>query len=74
MRSGPGRGRREDVILDGGPMDGTRRTIDARTDQLSVVMTDGQRHRYLRTDDVQTFGDGRPVPVFRWNGRVIGPD
>ena len=39
----------------GGPMDGNRQPIDAETNQLSVVMTDGQQLRYLRTEEIQTM-------------------
>lgn len=63
----------EEAVLDGGPLDGHRRAIDADTDHLSVVMTDGQQHQYLRTDEFQTLKDGHSVLVFRWNGRYYGP-
>ncbi len=61
------------AVLDGGPMDGTERTIEDDADELCVVMTDGQQHRYLPTDDVQPTPDGRTALIFRWNGRYFGP-
>jgi hypothetical protein len=61
------------AVLDGGPMDGTEHTIEDVADELCVVMTDGQQHRYLRTDDVQPTPDGRTALIFRWNGRYFGP-
>ncbi len=36
-------------------------------------MTDGQRHRHVRTDGMQMMEDGRPALVFRWSGRSYGP-
>ena len=42
-------------------------------DEFRVVMTDGQQHRYLRTDDVQPTPDGGTALIFRWNGRYFGP-
>jgi len=56
-----------------GPMDGREHPIDSETDELCVVMTDGQRHRYIRTDEVQRLPDGRLGSVFDWKGRDHGP-
>ncbi len=61
------------AVLSGGPMDGTEHPIEEGTDELCVVMTDGQQHRYLRTDDVQTIPSGRMALIFRWTGRYFGP-
>ena len=61
------------AVLDGGPMDGTEHPIEDDADELCVVMTDGQQHRYLRTDDVQPTPDGRIALIFRWSGRYFGP-
>jgi hypothetical protein len=72
MASGPIRSYQEEAVLDGGPMDGNRQPIDATTDELCVVMTDGQQHRYLRTDEIQIGEDGHSALVFRWNGRYFG--
>jgi hypothetical protein len=63
----------EEAVLDGGPLDGNRQAVDGDTDQLCVVMTDGQQHQYLRTDEFQTLEDGHSVLVFKWNGRYYGP-
>jgi hypothetical protein len=56
-----------------GPMDGQEHLIERDTDELSVVMSDGQQHRYLRTDEVQRLPDGWLVVVFDWAGRYYGP-
>jgi len=48
-------------------MDGTRQSINATSDHLCVVLTDGQQHHYLRTDEFQTLGDGHSATVFRWD-------
>lgn len=60
------------AVLNGGPMDGRRQIIEGDTDELSVVMTDGQQHRYLRTNDVQPLPDGGLALVFDWVGRYFG--
>jgi hypothetical protein len=73
MVRGPGSDLQEEAVLDGGPLDGNRQAIDGDTDQLCVVMTDGQRHQYLRTDEFQTLEDGHSVRVFTWSGRYYGP-
>ena len=62
------------VVLDGGPMDGREHHSDRGADELSVVMTDGQRHRYARTGDVQALPDGRSALVFAWTGRAFGSE
>ena len=72
MAPGPGRDLQEEAVLDGGPLDGNRRAIDADTDRLCVVMTDGQQHQCLRTDVLRAVEDGHSVLVFRWNGRYYG--
>jgi hypothetical protein len=54
-------------------MDGNRQSVDAETNQLSVVMSDGQQHRYFRTEEIQTDEDGRIRAVFAWEGRYFGP-
>ncbi len=73
MASGPDSDLQEEAVLDGGPLDGNRRAVDADTEQLCAVMTDGQQHHYLRTDEFLTLEDGHSVLVFRWNGRYYGP-
>jgi hypothetical protein len=54
-------------------MDGQEQPIERDTDELCVVMTDGQQHRYLRTNEVQRLPDGRSAVVFDWAGRYYGP-
>jgi hypothetical protein len=61
------------AVLSRGPMDGREHSIDGDTDELCVVMTDGQQHRYTRTGDVQALPDGRLALVFDWAGRYYGP-
>jgi hypothetical protein len=56
-----------------GPMDGQEHPIERDTDELSVVMSDGQQHRYARTDKVQRLPDGQAGVVFDWTGRYYGP-
>jgi len=56
-----------------GPMDGQGHPITSDTDELSVVMSDGQQHRYVRTDEIQRLTDGQLVVVFDWAGRYYGP-
>lgn len=56
-----------------GPMDGQEQPIETDTDELCVAMTDGQQHRYLRTNEVQRLPDGRSAVVFDWAGRYYGP-
>jgi hypothetical protein len=63
----------EVVVLSGGPMDGREHSIEDETGELCVVMTDGQQHRYVRTDNLQVLPDGRSALVFEWTGRYFGP-
>ena len=61
------------AVFNLGPMDGKEQPIEGDTDELCVVMTDGQQHRYVRTDEVRTTPDGRLTFVFYWKGRYHGP-
>jgi len=61
------------AVLDGGPMDGKEHAADRDTELLTVVMTDGQQHRYVRTERIQKLPDGRSAPVFEHRGRFYGP-
>jgi hypothetical protein len=61
------------AILDGGPMDGREHTADWDTEQLCVIMTDGQQHRYVRTDRIEFLPDGRSAVVFAYRCRYNGP-
>ena len=54
-------------------MDGQEHSIEGETSELCVVMTDGQQHRYVRTDDFQILSDGRSALVYKWTGRYLGP-
>jgi hypothetical protein len=73
MARGVSGGVRDEAVLDGGPMDGHHHVVDGGTDQLCVVMSDGQQHRYLRTEELRIGEDGRRRPVFTWDGRYFGP-
>jgi hypothetical protein len=73
MPASPGNDLPDVAVLDGGPMDGREHTIDWDTAELCVIMTDGQQHRYLRTERVQVLADGRPATVFEYRGRIYGP-
>jgi hypothetical protein len=56
-----------------GPMDGQEHPIERDTAELSVAMSDGQQHRYVRIDDLQRLPDGQLGVVFDWAGRYFGP-
>ena len=60
------------VVLDGGPLDGKRLT-EIEGDELDIVMSDGQQHRYVRTGSTQRRLDGPLAEVFGWAGRYYGP-
>jgi hypothetical protein len=66
-------GTADSAVLNGGPMDGREHSIEFDTVELCVVMTDGQQHRYRRTNTTQPLSDGRSVPIFDWAGRYYGP-
>jgi hypothetical protein len=61
------------AVFNRGPMDGQEHPIEDDTAELCVVMTDGQQHRYRRTEDVQPLPDGRMAVVFDWAGRYYDP-
>jgi hypothetical protein len=54
-------------------MDGQEHPIESDTDELSVLMSDGQQHRYVRTDEVQRLPDGRFGVVFDRTRHYYGP-
>jgi hypothetical protein len=56
-----------------GPMDGQDHSIETDTEELSIVMSDGQQHPYVRTHEVQPLPDGVLGVVFDWTGRYYGP-
>jgi hypothetical protein len=74
MARNPDGGQAETAILSGGPMDGREHPVEGDTGELSVVMSDGQRHRYVRTEDVHNLRDGRSAVVFGWRGRTYGSE
>ena len=55
-----------EVVLHGGPLDGTTQLAPPRTGHIDVTMADRTQHRYERTS--ATDATGRPV--FHWAGRV----
>ena len=61
------------AVFNRGPMDGQEHPIENDTTELCVVVTDGQHHRYLRTEDEQCLPDGRMAVIFDWAGRYYGP-
>jgi hypothetical protein len=61
------------AVFSRGPMDGQEHLIEGDTDELCVVMTDGQQYRYVRTDEIQRLPDGSSAVVFDWVGRCYGP-
>jgi hypothetical protein len=61
------------AVLNGGPMDGREHPIEGDADELCVVMTDGQHHRYVRTEDIRVLPGGWSALVFDWTGRYYGP-
>jgi hypothetical protein len=63
----------ETGVFNLGPMDGQEQPIERGIDELRVAMTDGQQHRYLRSNQVQRLPDGRSAVVFDWAGRYYGP-
>jgi hypothetical protein len=68
-----GSDRVERAVFRLGPMDGQEHPIEPDTDELSIVMSDGQQHRYVRTEEVQRMSDGRVGVIFDWAGRYFGP-
>jgi len=54
-------------------MDGEEHAVARGTTELTVVMTDGQHHRYASTGTVQSLPDGRSALAFGWIGRHFGP-
>jgi hypothetical protein len=61
------------AVFNRGPMDGQEQPTEGDTAELCVVMSDGQQHRYRRTEELQPLPDGRLAVVFDWTGRYNGP-
>jgi hypothetical protein len=68
-----GSGENVQAALRLGPMDGRAHPIESDTQELSIVMTDGQQHRYERTDEVRRSPNGELLVFFDWAGRYYGP-
>jgi hypothetical protein len=62
----------ETAMFNLGPMDGQTQLVERETDELSVVMTDGQQHRYVRTNEIRRMPDGESAVAFDWAGRYYG--
>ena len=60
------------AVFNRGPMDGQEHSTEGDTAELCVVMSDGQQHRYRRTEELQQLPDGRVAVVFDWAGRYYG--
>ena len=60
------------AVFNSGPMDGKEHPTEGETAELCVVMSDGQQHRYLRTEEVRPLPDGRVAVIFDWAGRYYG--
>jgi hypothetical protein len=41
--------------------------LDPATDELFVVLTDGQQHSYERTSEHTDVLNGQEAPVFQWS-------
>ena len=61
------------AVFNRGPMDGQAHPTESGTAELCVVMSDGQQHRYRRTEELQPLPDGRVAVVFEWAGQYYGP-
>jgi hypothetical protein len=60
------------AVLDGGPVDGRVDPLEPQFVELCVVMTDGQRHVYERTEARRLLPSGAEAVVFEWSGRQFG--
>jgi hypothetical protein len=61
------------IIFEGGPLDG-KSWAELDGDEANVLMSDGQRHRYVRTAEVRDLPDGSLAQVFDWAGRYYGAE
>ena len=43
-------------------------------DEANVLMSDGQKHRYVRTTEFLDMPDGSLAQVFNWTGRYYGAE
>ena len=60
------------AVFNRGPIDGQEHSAEGDTAELCVVMSDGQQHRYRRTEELQPLSDGRVAVIFDWVGRYYG--
>ncbi len=61
----------KDIIFEGGPLDG-KSWAELDSDEAHVLMSDGQRHRYVRTTQIRELPNGLLAQVFDWAGRYYG--
>ena len=73
MESSVGNDPPDMAVLNGGPMDGREHPVETETEDLRVIMTDGQQHLYGRTNKEQSLPDGRTARIYEWKGRYFGP-
>jgi hypothetical protein len=73
MPVSPGHSLPEVAVFYGGPMDGKEHPATWDTDELCVVMTSGEQHRYVRTERLDVSAGGRSASVFEYRGRFYGP-
>lgn len=65
--------RSKSIIFEGGPMDG-QSWAELDGDEANVLMSDGQKHRYVRTTEFLDMPDGSLAQVFNWTGRYYGAE
>ncbi len=71
MDAANGDSEQEWAQLAGGPSDGRQELLEPDAFELEVIMTDGQRHLYRRTDTHRAL-EGRTLVLFEWAGRQYG--
>ena len=63
----------EVILFQGGPLDG-KSWSELDGGEVKVVMSDGQKHRYVRTAQFGALSDRSHARVFVWVGRYYGPE
>ena len=61
------------IVFDGGPLDG-KSWAELDGDEANVLMSDGQKHRYVRATEIREMADGSIARVFKWAGRYFGAE
>jgi hypothetical protein len=61
------------IIFEGGPLDG-KSWAELDGDEASVLMSDGQKHRYVRIAEFRDISDRSLAQVFEWAGRYYGAE